>query len=119
MGHESEPAFRATLPGQNGLVFWVLHLHKHAKPRGGRLVLFPLLVTQLRLVVFYNLGLAWNLLNKALLCLPDVKVECASWATTPQGEPNKLFLNQMQLTLSIVLGSPFPFLPGLGFCGFF
>lgn len=40
--------------GQAHLVFWVLHLHEHAKPRGGRLVLLPLLVIQLCPVVSWR-----------------------------------------------------------------
>lgn len=45
---------RGGLGGAQGpahLVLWVLHLHEHAKPGGGRLVLLPLLVIQLRPVV--------------------------------------------------------------------
>lgn len=40
--------------GPAHLVLWVLHLHEHAKPGGGRLVLLPLLVIQLRPVVSWR-----------------------------------------------------------------
>lgn len=45
---------RGGLSGAKGpanLVFWVLHLHEHAKSGGGWLVLLSLLVIQLRPVV--------------------------------------------------------------------
>ena len=76
MGHESEPAFRAILMGQNDLVFFVLHLHEQAKPWDAWLVLLLLIVIQLHLVVSDDCDFFWKVLFKALLlCLPDVEVK--------------------------------------------
>lgn len=53
-GAEVQSGGLSEAKGSTNLVFWVLHLHEHAKPRGGRLILLPLLVIQLRPVVSWR-----------------------------------------------------------------
>ncbi|KAF6119766.1 hypothetical protein HJG60_010177 [Phyllostomus discolor] len=85
IGHESEPAFRAILIGQNDLAFFLFHLHEHANPSDGWLILLLLIVLQLHLVVFYNHGFIWKVLFKALLCLPDVEVKRTAMGNQTSG----------------------------------
>lgn len=85
IGHESEPTFRAILIGQNDLAFFLFHLHEHAKPCDGWLVLLLLIVIHLHLVVSYNHGLVWKVLFKALLSLPDVEVKRTSMGHQTSG----------------------------------
>lgn len=53
-GAEVQSRELSGVKGSTHLVFWVFHLHEHAKPGGGRLILLPLLVIQLRPVVSWR-----------------------------------------------------------------